>query len=134
MEWDDLADELWRLRDSLTEFEPVCSVPPQPQRRGLDALSDLHESELDALGAFDEWLQGRAPLYATGAGAKILDLRLEAAANLARELAALQMPVPAGWSRPQALRFLVRDLFSAAMQPLLDRMWLEHHGLREDEP
>lgn len=132
MDWESLADELWTLRGALTEMEPVCSVLPLPERRGLDALADLHESELDALGAFDEWLQGHAPLYAIGPGAKILDLRLEAGANLARELAALGTPVPAGWTRRQGLRFLVRDLFAAAMQPLLDRMWLESHGLLED--
>ena len=130
--WEDCRRTLWELLGTLEDGEPACSVEPPAGADMGRALAALHEHELDAMAAFDEWLQGHAPLCASGVGARLLRLRLEAAANLARCLGEARLPTPPGWSERQRLSWLVRECFAQAMQPVLDRLWLEFHGIPEE--
>lgn len=134
MEWQELHKTLWDLRNQIEPGPPMSSVKPESGMEGPAALAALRSAEEDELAAFESWLQKRGPLFVEGVGATLLDLRLEAAANLARALDQAALPVPPEWTERYALSWLARELHAVGIQPALDRVWLGFHGLSEDGP
>ena len=131
MEWNELHKTLWDLRRWLGEGSPICAVTPGMNLRGCDALDALREHEQDAHAALEAWLQTGVPPCAEGPALRMVQLRLEAAANVASELDGV-LALPPEWSERQALSWLLRDLWHSSMQPLLDSVWLEAHGRSEE--
>ena len=130
MIWDEAWDELNAAIRQMgeTAATPLHLVRPHPEFHGMEALDVLDDAVQEARQAWRQWIDTGLLPPVKGAAATMLAMRLDFARNLASALAHARAAAPEGWRIRQAKRFLGEECYARAMQPVVDRMWLEFHG------